>query len=174
MYQLKLFTIYNIVFWCTFLWVYTHEYPIIFFIIYFIGYIISGTLIIYQTQIYPVWVLAKIISARYLRKIANKLHQNQIDQGDTIKFKNNHVEITYYLNKTEYLLRLPYYKMNQLKLHEMILVKSLDGAIEEIDITHKHGIPYFLTACDLGGSHIEHRKTGDLIKCFNHEKVPHI
>lgn len=93
---------------------------------------------------------------------------------NTIQFNDNHVHLKYHLNGSSYDLRLPFHSKNKLKLHQMILFKRSDNDITLIDITHRHGLPYHLSAKDLGGEKIIHKKGDDIIREFEEEEIPYI
>lgn len=99
---------------------------------------------------------------------------NSKDNNNTINFKDNHVNITYYFNGNFHNLRLPHNPKNKIKMHQMILVKNDNNEYIEIDITHKHGLPYYLSAKDLGGHKIIHKKGDDIIQEFVDNELPYI
>jgi len=88
---------------------------------------------------------------------------------NTIIIKDNHIHITYYSSKIPYHFKIPKYKSEH---HQMVLVIEKDGNLIEEDITHKHGIPYFLSAKDLGGSYISKRRFGEEIDKFREDEIP--
>jgi hypothetical protein len=45
---------------------------------------------------------------------------------------------------------------------------------ERIDITHNHGIPYFVNAVILGGVKIIQERAGETVAIYNEDTIPHI
>jgi len=91
---------------------------------------------------------------------------------NTAVFHDNHVRITYHVNSVEYTLRIPYHSKNKLNAHQMILIKETNGIQVEEDVSHRHGIPYFLSAKDLGGTHIVKRRAGEDLNKFEVHEIP--
>lgn len=105
--------------------------------------------------------------------IINKLFKSKASE-DTIVFHDTHIHITYYLNQNPHTIRVPYNQKNKNKFHKMILIKDTSDGNVEIDITHKHGIPYLLTARELGGKHINKRVAGEDVSQFEIDEIPKI
>jgi len=118
---------------------------------------------------YYVYKYRSLISVliEYLQKLRNP--------ETTVIFNENHVHVTYYVNKIPHKMRIPHHPKNKLKFHTMILIKeSSEGTVEEVDITHRHGIPYFLSARELGGSYIVKRIAEEEIARFELNEIPKI
>lgn len=129
----------------------------------------------YKDKTELIKAFVKVYAIVQLKKLLHKL-ENKDNKGastedaSTIVFKENHVHITYYLNGNPHNVRIPHFPKNKLKLHQMILVTSS----VEIDITHKHGLPYYLSAKDLGGHKIVHKKGNEVIHEFHEDELPYI
>lgn len=103
-----------------------------------------------------------LISYEYLKIITNP--------NDSIEFQGTHIIITFYRNKIPYKVRLPFITRNKHKFYKMLLVKG----DQEIDITHLPGIPYYLTAKDLGGDSIIKRLNDEDVFKFDLDEIPNI
>jgi len=64
---------------------------------------------------------------------------------------------------------LPYSKLKTFKQHRMYL-ELMDGS--EKDITHPSGVPYFLTARQLGGRRIVRKEVGEIVSIFDLDQIP--
>jgi len=93
----------------------------------------------------------------------------------TIIFEENHVHITYYSGRVPHNIKIPHNPSHRFRFHKMVLIKELsDGVMQEIDITHQHGIPYFLTAAQMGGTKIIKRVAGEDVNEFGPDEIPKI
>jgi hypothetical protein len=90
----------------------------------------------------------------------------------TIKINTNHIHLTYYIGKIPHTIRIPHYPRHKLNFHQMVLIKQTADGLTEEDITHRHGIPYFLSAKDLGGDYIIKRIAGEDVNKFELDEIP--
>lgn len=123
----------------------------------------------YKNKLTFLWSNRYIIYSMLLKQLS----RSRVSEN-TIIFKENHAVITYYYEKNEFTLRVPYSPKHRLDFHKMILIKEASVEIVETDITHKYGIPYMLTARQLGGDYIVRRKVGGNITTFNIDEIPHV
>lgn len=77
--------------------------------------------------------------------------------------------IEFYRFGLKYTVRLPFNSSNRFKLDKFYLLKDE----EEIEITHMPGIPYFLTAEQMGGRIIVKRNIETEVNFFKNE-IPEI
>lgn len=93
------------------------------------------------------------------------------NKDNSIELRDTYAIITYYLDGDKYSIRVPRNHKHKLSPARMILILH-DGI--EIDITHKHGIPYFLSAIDLGGVNITKRVYEEDVSQFSLDEIPHL
>lgn len=125
----------------------------------------------WESKIPLIKSLMKIYLIINLKKLLSKVEGNPVGpSSNTIVFNDNHVHITYHFNGSPHSLRIPHHPKNKLKMHQMFLIKGSTV----IDITHKHGIPYYLSPKDLGGDKIIHKKGDDIIREFIDDELPYI
>lgn len=93
------------------------------------------------------------------------------NKDNSIELRDTYAIITYYLDGDKYSIRVPRNPKHRLNPARMILILH-DGI--EIDITHKHGIPYFLSATDLGGVNITKRVYEENVSQFCVNEVPYL
>lgn len=97
---------------------------------------------------------------------------------DTIKFLENYSVITYYKGGVPYEIRIPHgphgpHGPNTNRIgNKMILIQEIEGKVKEVDITHRHEIPYMLTARQLGGVKIVKRSMGEDVADFGIDEIP--
>jgi len=134
----------------------------------------SWVYLLYKDKFEIIKSFIKLYIIIQLKKILNKLEgkNNHLENQNTISFEKNHVHITYHLNGNNHDLRIPHHTKNKLKLNQIILINN--DEMVEIDITHKHGLPYYLSAKDLGGHKIVHKKGDEVIMEFHHDEIPYI
>ena len=103
----------------------------------------------------------KIFVKLFLYKYSAARNDTTIDKGiATIEF---------YRSGIKQVIRVPFKSSHRFRSDKMLLIK--EGS--EIDITHIPGIPYFLTADEMGGEYII-RKTIDDEYRFGKYEVPQL
>lgn len=86
-----------------------------------------------------------------------------------IVFHQKSASLIYSYRGKKYLINFPYHK-NLIKYLNIHLFLIRHG--EKIEITQQLGIPYFITAADLGGEKIEIWKDDELYKIYDLHDIP--
>ena len=140
---------------------------------------------LYKDTIVLLWKNRMFFYKLFNKKIFNNNNNNNNNNNsNTVIFNDTHIHITYYLDNDPHSLRVPYNPKNKNKFHRMILIKTNDDdhkgeghkdeSYIEVDITHKHGIPYLLTARELGGLYIVKRVAGEELSRFEIDELPKV
>ena len=95
-------------------------------------------------------------------------------KNNTITLHDGYAHIEYYKDGDLYTLRVPRIVKNRYNPNKIILIKNIDDVLTETDITHHHGIPYFLSAKDLGGDYLTKRLYDEDVGKFDQSEVPSI
>ena len=130
--------------------------------------IFSATISIYYSYKYGKYYLEKYI----INRIMKELNKKQEDEG--IVFipmeKTKSAVILYKHGGKEHKVCVHYdrTKLRPMLRKKVFLIKS----DERIEITHKPGVPYLLTAKDMGGIKIIVVKDNNTIKEYQEEEIP--
>ena len=84
---------------------------------------------------------------------------------NTAILHDTHVHITYHIDGDNHVIRIP---RNKNKFHKMYLIKNE----QHIDITHRHGIKYLLSAKDLGGEYIIRKEMDEEVSRYSLDEIP--
>jgi hypothetical protein len=105
------------------------------------GLTIVGTYTFYQLFL----VLQKFY---HVYKIVANLKNNK----ESAKIYNHHIEIPYTHLNTPYIVRLPFNPKLAAKMSQCQMKAKIDG--REYDITQQEGLPYLISADDLGADYM--------------------
>lgn len=116
------------------------------------------------------------LSNYVLAKVNEELAKKQNDEGITFKTleKSKSAVVLYKYGGKEHKVCIPYdrSKSTNMLRKEVRLVIDQEGIEEKIDITHKPGVPYLLSANDMGGSKIIILKDNKIIKEYIGNEIP--
>lgn len=116
--------------------------------------------------------LQKYISNWVMEELTNKLNEKQ--ENEEITFhpveRTNSALISYKHGSKDYKICVFFddTKVRSMLRKEVFLIKD----DQRINITHKPGIPYLLSAADIGGNSIIVIKDDEIIKTFNKDEIP--
>ncbi len=121
---------------------------------------------------YSYGYLKRKITSHILTKVQEKLDSNM--DNEVISFrpipKTKSALISFTHGGKQHHVSVPYDRSKGRKMGRMVV--WLVGSEERIDITHKPGIPYLLSAEQMGGDKIIVMKDGNTIKEYSGDEIP--
>lgn len=107
-----------------------------------------------------------------LNRVNEELNKKQDQEGVSFKTfeRTKSAVVLYKYGGKEHKVCIPYDRTKSTSmLRKEVKLISVDG---EIDITHKPGVPYLLSANEMGGSKITVVKDGKIIKEYIDDEIP--
>jgi len=114
----------------------------------------------------------KYLNDYILNKVNEELSKKQDQEGISFKTfeRTKSAVVLYKYGGKEHKVCIPYDRTKSTSMLRKEVKLILDN--EEIDITHKPGVPYLLSANDMGGSKINVVKDGKIIKEYVSDEIP--
>jgi hypothetical protein len=151
-------------------------------------YILSSLLLIvygldFLEIIKPIdWIRHKVRVCNTLINAIDILYNGSIDKGEprfSINDSDRSASIVYKRQGNEYILNVPYNRKIRAKMSSFDIFLVKKGTSDEefyININQQPGLPYLVSANDLGGDRIEikQKTDGQLIKVYLDNEIPNV